>query len=75
MNESEWMPNEYEIDGFVDGCEQHDRNYVLLRYGKQQQKKLLSYQKKLSAQYSMTDTYSAGIPIEEIDKMLKELEK
>jgi hypothetical protein len=39
------------------------------------QKELLAYQKKLSAQYSMPDTYSAGIPIEEIDKMLKELDK
>jgi len=39
----EWMPDENEIDGFVDGCEQYDRNYVLDRWGKLAQRKLLQY--------------------------------
>jgi len=39
----EWMPDENEIDGFVDGCEHYDRNYVLDRWGKLAQRKLLEY--------------------------------
>lgn len=73
MNKPEWMPDEYEIDGFVDGCEQRDRNYVLLRYGKQQQKKLLEYLAKY-AHHAKLMTVEIVMKTK-LEAMLKELEK
>jgi len=69
-NKPEWMPDENEIDSFVDGCEQYDRNYVLDRWGKLAQRKLLEY---LIKNYT-NNPFVFVVEILELEQMLKQLE-
>jgi len=80
---SEWMPLNPCPCGCIrypDGhkCNREDydcTNLAEYEGGIKYLKKLLVHQKKIASKYSMPDTYSAGIPIEYIDRMLKQLEK